>query len=187
MKKTIFLMSVLFLLLFSACADASVAYNLNDNNEANLEYTLVIKSIELDARNYADSISEYWQTQGFDANAELGTDNITVSGRKAISSESRQAAANAFGQMLSDQSSVFSDVEFSYYPAFEDDIYSLSAKVSLVDIIRQNEVQDIPSGELEALITQAKNGMYTLSICLPGEISDTNADEDGRERLQMDS
>ena len=43
------------------------------------------------------------------------------------------------------------DASFAYTPSFDYDKYSLNATVSLDDVIRQNEVQNIPKGEIDAL------------------------------------
>ncbi len=176
MKKTLFIILLSVILLLCACADVSVSYSLGDSDETDIEYTLDIKSIELDARNFADSVSDYWNSLGFDTDISIESESVTVSGHKAVLYDDRQAAADSFSKALCGQESVFTSVDFSYSPSFEEDLYSFNAVASLEDIIRQSELQDIPQSELEALFTMANQGEYTLSVSLPGEITETNAD-----------
>ena len=176
MKKTFFIILLAITLLFCACADASVSYSLSADDKVDIEYKLVINSVELDARNYARSVDEYWRSQRFNTDTSLSDESVTVSGQKAVLLKDRQSAADAFAQVVTGQQSVFSSVDFNYSPSFEEDIYSFSATVSLEDVIRQSELQDIPEDELEKLLSQAKSGEYLLSIRLPGEVIETNAD-----------
>ena len=176
MKKTFFVILIAVTLLLCACADASVSYSIGSDDNVDIEYKLVIKSVELDARNYADSVAEYWRSQRFNTDISLDEENVTVSGHKAVLLKDRQSAADAFANTVAGQQSVFSSVDFNYSPSFEEDIYSFSAMVSLEDIIRQSELQDIPENELDELLSQAQSGNYTLSVCLPGVVTETNAD-----------
>ena len=75
----------------------------------------------------------------------------------------------------------FRTQSWSITPSYEYDHYNLTASVSLQDIIRQSDVQNIPEGEIETLEESAGDGTYTLCIALPGEIVSTNAEsqEDG--------
>ena len=176
MKKTLLIFLTAFVFILGACADAAVGYSLGESGEVSQDYSLVIKSVELDARNYADSLEQYWQEGGFDTDTSIDAQSITVTGSKAVIAQDRKAAAEAFSSAVSAQGSVFSSVEFDYSPSFEEDLYSFNALVSLEDVIRQSEVQDIPQSELDALLTQAQQGTYTLSLSMPGEIVQTNAD-----------
>ncbi len=176
MKKTFFIILLVIILLFCACADASVSYSIGSDDKVDIEYKLVINSVELDARNYADSVDEYWRSQRFNTDVSLDEESVTVSGQKAVLLKDRQSAAEAFAKAVTDQQSIFNSVDFNYAPSFQEDKYSFNAVVSLEDIIRQSELQDIPENELNNLLSQAQNGEYILTLCLPGEVTETNAD-----------
>jgi|GEM_PF-1621540 len=175
MKKTclVFIFALLLFVL-SACASVDLSYTLTDDNTMNIRYRLAFEEPNQDVSSYLSHIGAYWAEKGLAIYADNETAILT--GEKTQHFESANSAANAIGGIITSQDSIFSDVSFSYIPSFSMDTYSLSANVSLVDIIRQNESQVMPADQVSALENSAKQGAYTVSITLPGEVTETNAD-----------
>lgn len=178
MKKTaLILFSLITLLLLTACVDAKISYNLDENFGTRTQMTVVIKQNDLQSRNYADDILEYWNELGFKANSGEASDKITLDAEIQQNYKDMPTAAGEFAKSLTSPSSVFSDAYFEYIPSFEHDEFKLSASVDLQDVIRQHKLQDIPQNDIDELVAQAKEGSYKLSVSLPGQITHTNADE----------
>jgi hypothetical protein len=79
--------------------------------------------------------------------------------------------------VLTDENSLFYDAQFTYTPSYFEDNYSFTAKISLENIIRKSEDRTIPAAEVNSLLASAAAGKYKLCISLPGEVTETNADE----------
>jgi hypothetical protein len=90
---------------------------------------------------------------------------------------SRQDAADEFAALMTDSDSLFYDVSFNYEPDLREDHYQLEASISLEDIIRQSEAQNVPPNEIARFLDEVNSGTYQLSLSLPGEVESTNADE----------
>lgn len=164
-------------LLLCSCADVSVSYQLSNDNKVAVDYKLVLSSSGEDVGSYIDAITNYWQQMGFSAGYSSDNDTYTITGNKIIEKESRAGAAAALSSVLTDENSLFYDADFVYTPSYFEDNYSFTAKISLEDIIRKSEDRTIPTAEVRALLASAASGEYKLSISLPGEVTDTNADE----------
>lgn len=162
--------------LLSACANADISYQLTNDNAVDIRYTLTLPG-EKAAADYADTICAYWQSMGFEASCTQSGETNTLNGRKSTGYDTKEQAVQAFSALLTDKDSLFYNVSFIYTPSFEEDFYSLSALISLKDVIRQNEAQNIPSAEIDKLENSANEGTYTLSIALPGEVVSSNADD----------
>lgn len=175
MKKTclVFIFALLLFIL-SACASVDLSYTLTDDNAINIDYRLAFEEPNQDVPSYLSKIGAYWAEKGLSIYADNET--ATLTGEKTQSFDTAESAAKAIGDIFTSQDSIFSDASFSYTPSFSMDAYSLSANVSLVDIIRQNKSQVMPADQVAALENSAKQGMYTVSIKLPGEVTETNAD-----------
>jgi hypothetical protein len=175
MKKWLLLLIMLPVLLLSACAVAQVSYRLADDYTVNIDYLIELDPGNTDAGQYTSAIMQYWTDMGFTQKFGQQDGALTLTGTKKDMYDSSAAAADAFSGLLTDEDSLFQDATFTYTPSYEYDQYSLTATVSLQDIIRQSEAQSIPEGEIEELEGEAEDGTYTLSIALPGEIVSTNA------------
>lgn len=179
MKKrlTLSLAIAMLALLLCSCADVTVTYQLSNDNTVTVDYKLVLSSSGEDVGTYIDTITGYWQQKGFSADYSNDNDTYTLSGNKAIQKESRSSAAAELSSILTEDDSLFYDASFIYTPSYFEDNYKFTAKISLEDIIRKSEDRTIPTAEVKALIASAASGEYKLSISLPGEITQTNADE----------
>lgn len=178
MKKTaLILFSLITLILLTACVDAEVSYSLDENFDTSTQMTVVLKQNDLKSRSYTDDILGYWNELGFDANSDEESDRITLNTQNQQNYKDMPSAAGEFAKLLTLPGSIFSDAHFEYVPSFERDEFKLSASVDLQDVIRQNELQDIPQNDIDELLAQAKEGSYKLSVSLPGQVMHTNADE----------
>ena len=176
MKRWLAVFLVIPVLLLSACAVAQVSYRLGDDFSVNIEYQLELKPGDSDALEYTDAITQYWSDMGFSARFDDNDGAFTLTGTKNEVFDSSEAAAQAFSALVADDQSLFQNARFVYAPAFDVDQYIFKADVTLRDIIRQSEVQNIPEGEIDALESSALDGTYTLRIALPGEVVTTNAE-----------
>lgn len=176
MKKWLALLLVISMLLLSACAVAQVSYRLGDDFSVNMDYLLELKPDDPDTVQYTNAISKYWSDMGFSPTFEENDGVFTLTGTKSDAYDSPEAAAQAFSALVTEDQSLFQNAKFVYTPSFDTDQYGLTADVSLQDTIRQNEVQNIPEGEIDALESSALEGSYTLRIALPGEVVTTNAE-----------
>lgn len=177
MKKWLLLLLIVGLvLLMTACGIAQVTYRLDDDFSVGIDYRVALDSDEEDASQYTNAIIQYWNEMGFATSFDDADGLLTIVGTKKSSFDTPKAAADAFSEILKDENSIFQDVSFTYIPSFEYDRYNLSASVSLQDIIRQSDVQNIPQGEIDTLEGDAANGTYTLCLVLPGEVVSTNAE-----------
>ncbi len=176
MKKCLFALLLVPVLLLSACATAQVSYKLGNDYSVTVDYLIELQPGDADAIQYSNAISQYWSDMGFDVQLD-GTDGaFSLNGTKHDTYDSAEAAVQAFSELLQDQKSLLQNASFVYTPSFDSDKYSLQATASLENVIRQSEVQNIPQGEIDALKDDADEGSYTLCVALPGEITATNAD-----------
>ena len=172
MKKLLTFLIIASVLPLSSCA-AAVSYSLSDDNAVTSVLSVTLPSGE-DSKKYSDEIKKYWESQGFETN--LSGDGTTLIGIRKDGFDSRLAAAEGLSKILAGEKSLFHNVRFVYTPSYFKDEYSLDADISLADVIRQNEGQRIPQGELESLLEKAQGGTYSVSIGLPGKILSENAD-----------
>lgn len=175
MKKLslVFILSLLLIVL-SACVSADLSYTLSGDNTMTIHYRLAFDEPDQDVSPYLSEIGSFWADEGMAIYADDETNTLT--GEKILSFDSKREAADAFADAFTSQESLFSNVSFTYTPSFSLDTYSLSGNVSLADIIRQSESQVMPADQVTALESSAKQGTYTISITLPGEVTATNAD-----------
>ncbi len=175
MKKfcLIFILALMVIVL-SACASVDLAYTLSHDNTMTIDYRLAFEEPQQDVSPVLSEIGSYWADQGMAIYAD--NEKKTLTGEKAQSFDSAKEAADAFAGVFTSQEAMFSNVTFAYSPSFSLDTYSLSANISLADIIRQSESQVLPADQVTALESSAKQGTYTISITLPGEVTATNAD-----------
>ncbi len=175
MKRWLSLFLFIPVLLLSACVAAQVTYRLGDDFSVNTEYMIELAPGDEDAVQYTKAITRYWTDMGFSSTIDDTDGTVTLAGTKKDPYDSPEAAAQAFSAMVTDEQSLFRDAKFTYTPSFDTVQYSLTATVSLQDIIRQSEVQNIPEGEIETLENDARDSHYTLRLALPGEVVNTNA------------
>lgn len=176
MKKWLAMLFIIPILFLSACAVAQVTYRLGDDFSVNTDYMIELKPGDADALQYTNAITQYWSDMGFSAKFQESDGSFTLTGTKSDTYDSPEAAAQAFLALVTAEQSLFQNAKFTYAPSYEADQYSLTATVSLKDIIRQSEVQNIPDGEIDALESDAMDGSYKLRIALPGEVVSTNAE-----------
>lgn len=173
-KKCLIFMMALLLIVLSACASVDLSYSLSADNTMAIDYQLAFKEPQQDVSPVLSEIGSYWADQGMAIYAD--NDKKTLTGEKTLSFDSAKEAAEAFADVFTSQDSIFSDVTFAYSPSFSLDTYSLSATVSLADVIRQSDTQILPADQVTALENSARQGTYTVSMTLPGEVTATNAD-----------
>ncbi len=174
MKKIVFVLLLTIMLITSACASADLHYTLAEDNKTTVQYAVSFEKPEQDVTPYLNEISSYWSEQGMTIN--LDEESHSVTGEKTLESGSAKEAAEAFGSLFASADSIFSNVAFTYTPSLAADDYAFSADVSLADIIRQQQAQSIPSDQITKIEDAAKQGAYRISLSLPGEVADTNAD-----------
>ena len=177
MKKWLPLMLIPILLL-SACAVAQVSYRLGDDFSVTVDYSVELHPDDTDAVQYTNAITQYWAEMGFSTTFDEEDGVFMLTGTKHDAYDSPADAAEAFSALLTDENSLFQNAEFTYTPSYENNLYSLTASVSLEDIIRQSDVQNIPEGEIDTIENSAEEGTYTLCIALPGEVVSTNAESE---------
>lgn len=177
MKKLFVILLLPIIIILSSCISVDIAYQVTQNNQINIDYTVTLCSTEKDISEYANEISAYWTDTGFITTVNKFKDDYTIIGQKNIDFGTKQQVASAFSALLTADNSIFYNVVFEYIPSYTEDTYSLSANISLKDIIRQSEEQNIPATEVKEMQTNAQNGKYTISIALPGNVVSTNADQ----------
>lgn len=177
MKIRLTIILIIIAVSMSACADVAVSYRLSDDNSLDINYSFSLSPGEEDISSNISEIKSYWAGMGFSADESENDGVFTLNGDKTVSCDSRGAAVKELSSMLTDKDSLFYDVSFTYTPSYFEDLYDLSANISLKDIIRKSGEVNIPSAEIEAFLKSTEDGKYTLSITLPGEVQETNADE----------
>ena len=178
MKKIgLMLLIISVLMILTSCAEVMVTYKLTEENNMDISYSVRLEPDGLDVSAYIDQAQEYWNSMGFETVASEDKSAYLLSGEKMIAGDSRQAASSEFSSVVTDEDSFFYDVSFIYTPSYEQDTYKFNAKVSLADIIRQDQVYDFPTNEINSFIEDAYAGNYTLALSFPGDIIATNADE----------
>lgn len=175
MKKIYFvLLLAIMIVISSACASADIKYTLTEDNKTSVQYRVSFEKSDLDVLPYLSEIGSYWEDQGMTINVDEAAN--TVTGEKTLENESVKEAAKTFGDIFSSTDSIFSNVSFTYTPSLRVDDYNFTADVALVDIIRQQQAQNIPSDQIEKIKDTASQGIYRISLSLPGEVLETNAD-----------
>lgn len=177
-KAAAVLMILIITVLFSACA-AALSFRLDEYNAVGVSYMADLSGIEDGGTDYLNQLKEYWEELGF--SAAVDNDELTVTGEIFNEHDTAAQAAADFAGIVTSGNVMFYDVLFEYTPSFEYDLYSFSARISLNEIVRQSQAQDMPSDIITSLRNDAARGEYTVSIKLPGAVSSSNADsvEDG--------
>jgi len=171
------LICTILLLLLSGCVSAQISYTLNEQNEAQAAYMLSVETADELSGGYINAIQKHWENQGFETELGHQGESSVLTGRMAQQSETRRQAAQSFFEMTGGEGSALQDAALEYIPGYERDEYRFSASISLEEVIRQSEAQNIPDDEMSALLIGAQSGDYSLSVSLPGEIAETNADD----------
>lgn len=173
MKKIFYLLLMLLIaVLFSACATVSLNFYLDEDNSIDVLYTVGLTDCA-QPEPYLNQLSGYWNQLGFET--QVDAQNISAQARKQFKYETSLEAAQAFAKIVTSDDILLYDVELKYNPAFEYDNYSFSACVSLKDIVRQNQAQDVPSGTISEMRDNISQGSYSISVRLPGEVLYSNA------------
>lgn len=176
MKFKAVLILIIVIICLSACAEVEISYTLTNDNSLSIDYSFSVFS-DKDISGYISSIKSYWDDMGFTAESSNEDGVFTLNGHKAVDYESRGSAVKELSEMFTDKDSLFYNVRFTYTPSYSEDHYDLSASISLEGLIRKSDDVNIPSAEVESFLRGAENGNYKLSIALPGDIVETNADE----------
>lgn len=177
MKKiSLGLLLILIVLAVSACAKAQIVYTLSDENATAVRYALAFEDADQDVAPYLTEIGSYWAQE--DMAIYVDKEQSTVTGEKTAEYATVREAAQGFATLLTSGDSPLSHVTFSYTPSLEKDDYSLTADVSLQDVMRQNEAQSIPPEQVAELEEAARQGVYLISVAMPGDAVETNADSD---------
>lgn len=172
MKKAVAVLMVIVSVLFTACAAASISFRLDENNAAGVSYMVDLNEEE-NTENYINQLKEYWDEQGFETSVDRA--GLTVYGEKYVQYDTPVQAAEGFAQIVTSDNVLLYDVNFEYTPSFEYDRYSFFARISLKDVIRQSQAQDIPSDVVSSVRENAAKGIFTVSVKLPGEVESSNA------------
>ncbi len=176
MKLKFISLLIIIILLLSSCADVVISYNLTGDDSLEIDYSISVSS-DRDISGYMSSIKKYWTDMGFSVEDKKNGGAYTLNGNKTTDYDSRGSAVKELSAILTDKDSLFYDVKFIYTPSYFEDIYDLSASIFLKDILRKGEGVNIPAAEIESLLEGTEAGNYKLSITLPGEVIETNADE----------
>jgi hypothetical protein len=176
MKRRLACLLIILTLALSACADTSVSYRLSGDNSVTIDYRMEISPDGKDISSYTSMITYYWEALGFTTDMAESDDTTTLTGTKTVACKDMSEAASSLGAILTDEDSLFYDVDFQYTPSYFQDDFSLKANVTLENLLRQNNSGGLPAGEAQALLNQAADAKYTLSLELPGKIVSTNAD-----------
>jgi hypothetical protein len=176
MKIKVVLSLIIVIILLSACANIEISYSLTDDDSLNINYSVSLSS-DKDISANMSSIKAYWTEMGFSVNDSKNNVAFILNGDKTVDCDSRGSAVRELSSLFTDKDSLFYNVRFIYTPSYREDIYDLSASISLKDIVRKSGDVNIPFAEIESFLKDAENGKYTLSITLPGEVQETNADE----------
>jgi len=181
MKKCAAGLLVILMLVLSACADTAVSYRLADDNTVTIDYNMAISPGSKDISSYTSLITNYWEALGFMTETDEADGTTMLSGTKQVAFDDMNGAASHLASVLTDDDSLFYDVDFNYAPSYFQDEFSLEADVTLENLLRQNSGDGLPPGAAQDLIDQAANAKYTLAIELPGKVTSTNADaQDGQ-------
>lgn len=174
MKKLTYILILVAVLFLSACANVSISYSLTEDHAASVTYDIHFDESGDEVNHYLSEVQDYWDRQNFvtTLDRDAGALNGTLSGQY----DSSIKAAAGFADIVTLDNAMLYDVVFEHSPSFEEDRYSLSACISLADVIRQSQAQDIPADRIESFKSKAAEGIYTISISLPGEVVSHNAD-----------
>ena len=174
MKKLILLLAFAFVLLLNACANASIRYSLDDDHTVAVTYAVDFSDAGDDANYYLAEIDTYWKQQSFETTLDPHTGSLQ--GVFSSQYDSATKAAAGFAEIVTSKDTMLHDVVFEYHPSFEIDNYSFAAHISLVEVIRQSQAQDIPAERVDSFKAKAEQGTYSVSVSLPGEVIAHNAD-----------
>lgn len=182
MKKLLLLIALLLAAaIFVGCTKVSMEYSLNLDNTLEVNYTLEIdKTVEeFEDASYYDlknAITAQLELQGLEVAVNENTSLLVISGTLEKQHDTRQEAYESLAAILKSEYSPFVKTGFEYSSSFFEDEYNFEAKIMLVDIIRRSEPQVIPTDMQEVLTKYANESEFSISISLPGEAVDTNAD-----------
>jgi len=175
MKKTLLLaVAVMMASALSGCASGQLQYTLSDDLTVKTHYLIAFESSDEDASSYLNEIGAYWAERGMAIYADKDANSIT--GDKEERFRTKKEAAEAFAAVFAAEDTIFSNVSFYYNPSLAYDTYSLSADISLEDIIRQNEIQNISADQVKNIEEMAKQCAFEIFIAMPGNVTETNAD-----------
>ncbi|MBT3320030.1 MAG: hypothetical protein HN948_04080 [Clostridia bacterium] len=182
MKKLLILIALLLVAAFLVgCTKVSMEYKLDLNNTLEVNYTLEIdKTIEeFEDASYYDlknAITAQLELQGLQVEVNENATLLVISGTLEKQHDTRKEAYESLDAILKSEYSPFVSAGFEYSSSFFEDEYNFDAKIMLVDLIRRSDPVVIPTDMQEVLTMYANESELSLTISLPGETVDTNAD-----------
>ena len=182
MRKIFFFVIILLIAaLLAGCAKVSMEYKIDDDHKLEVTYALTIdKSIDefknIDYFSLKKVITNQWERQGFKVDIKETADELSFAGVFESQNYSRQQAYASLNALLKSDYSPFVSTGFEYAASYFEDEYNLKAKISLIDLIRRNDVQAIPADVQQTMMEYLNESEFSLSVTLPGQAELSNAD-----------
>lgn len=182
LKKLFVLLALLLCaILFVGCATVSLEYKIDNDNTLLVNYTVTIdktkeESVQINYFNIKNAIEKQWKLQGLEVTIDESDEAIIFNGVLTEQHSTRKKAFERLDEIFKSDYSPFVNVGFEYASSYFEDEYKLSAELSLVDLIRRSDTQVVPNDMQQLLTKYANESEYYISISLPGEAVDTNAD-----------
>lgn len=169
----------------TGCADLSVRYELNQNNQVSCEYHLLVDLNKMEQQDTlsVDSISgyieSYWENQGMEVHSESEDGVLSFYGRKVFTASSPEEAFSTLKSWLTDtKTSPFSTLTFDMTTSPYEREYHLDGTVDISNLFSYDEGTSLPKDILIKLSDFTYESSYTMDIVLPGEVLSTNGGED---------
>lgn len=180
----LFLTAVCTVCMLAGCADLSVRYEIDQNNQVSCEYHLLVDLNQMDGQDTlsVDSLSSYitsyWENQGMEVHSESEDGILSFYGRKIFTASSPEEAFSTLKSWLTDQkTSPFSSLTFDMSTSAYSREYHLDGTVDISNLFLFGEDTNLPKDILIKLSDFTYESSYTLDIVLPGEISSTSSAE----------
>lgn len=181
MKKTILLISLLvFMLVLCSCGSIDIICIIDDEFNSEMIIDIVIAKDDLDEAEI-DSILmnleylvEYWKTNGYETELIHSDDSYEINLKMSAKAETLEEAYDNLAAMMSNDYSPFSYVEGGYSSAYFDDIYNISAKVDLTNLVDHDTLYAFPVSQREKVYTALDSINGTLTFALQGDSIDDN-------------
>ena len=183
LKFIVITVILLMLIALGGCTEININASINEDNEVNYSYEVIITKIEREDINYQEAkaylskMMKYWQDkEGF--KTSLTTDNAQLHMTAWLKEDcdTREEAFQVLYEYMTNSVSPFINVDYNYSQNFYYEDYSLNASINLEDIADEDIYTVYPSIVGDDVDEFFSNLKCTVNISLPHNDSEVSDD-----------
>ncbi|MEX1377975.1 MAG: hypothetical protein AB1Z23_10970 [Eubacteriales bacterium] len=182
LKFALIISAFVLSLALAGCGDISIDGGITAENTVSLKYTLAFNDLDRDSDNYTelkdylDELKDNWEDMDFESKLVKEDNSLILECTMSQECESREQAFEALYGFMTNEISVFDNVEYSYVQGFYQEDYTISGKIDISDIVDSSITSKYPAHIMSSIDEFYKNSTFEISFSLPYNDSDTTGE-----------